>query len=134
MVSWFLGFKVFGFLVFRFQISWFLGFEESKNPSRYLKEKLTILPNVHIMCFDRYWPHIQDFQEFIGRFFIIFRRPSSPKLTILGMSEALRPIQIILFKYARDFLASLVSPKSNNIDFEARGHVRKSWNHRNEGF
>ena len=32
------------------------------------------------------------------------------------------------------FKSSLGSPKMNNIGFGAQGHVRKSRNHRNEGF
>ena len=47
--------------------------------SCFRKEICPILPNSHFLFSGRPWSHIQDFQELIGRIFIICRCPSFPK-------------------------------------------------------
>ena len=66
---WFLGFKDSWFLGCR--VSWFLGFKDSKILQRYLKI-FGPYYQFSISYFDRYWSHIQDFQDFIKRIVQIF--------------------------------------------------------------
>ena len=76
-------FLFFGFLVSWFQtllVSGFLGSNILRNPLMLLKDIWSTSPNVHFMVFERYWSHIQDFQDFFRRIFIICRRPSFPNL------------------------------------------------------
>ena len=48
----------------------------SKIPKFQNFKKVLDIPKNHFMFSDRYWSHLQDFQEIIGRAFIIFRCPS----------------------------------------------------------
>ena len=67
LVSWFLSFLVYYFLavlVSWFLGFWFIGFVVSKF-QRFVKLSLHV--------FDKYWSHIQEFQEFIRRISITFR-------------------------------------------------------------
>ena len=93
-----------------------------------LKDIWSVLPNFDFMLFDQYWTHSND------QTFIIFRCPSIPILTNVGIFRILRFAK----KCSTDFpwfaLCVLVSPKININGLEGSGHVPKSRIHRNEEF
>ena len=56
------------------------------------------LSNFHFMFSGRYWSHIEDFQDFVRRIFIMFRRPSFAKLSKGGFLKIARFINTLLFE------------------------------------
>ena len=86
----------------------------------------------HVMFFDRYWSHIQDFQELIRRILMMFRSLSFPKFSICWSSEILR-FQQWFGTWSWFIWRRLVSPKFKIIGFGSRGHNQKSEKHANDG-
>ena len=86
-VSWFLVFWFLGF--------WFRGFTRS---FMFSKNICYILPNFHFMFFDRYYSHIQYFQDFIKRIVGFCRRPPFRTLSNFRIPNFFRFTKILLFK------------------------------------
>ena len=117
LIYWFIGFLVLGFLVSGFLgflvswfqgllVSWLLGFKDywfigflvswiQKKSLVFLTDIWPILPICHFMFFDRYWFHIQDFQDLRRRIFIICRCLPLPKVPTNWTSNILRYAKII---------------------------------------
>ena len=99
----FLGFLVSKFLGFK--VYWFLGYKVSK----FQRFNDPILPKHHVIFFDRYRSHIQDFQDFIRRIVGIFRRPPFRTFASFWISKKSRfannifqmfqGVFLILFRY-----------------------------------
>ena len=100
------------------------------------------IPKTYLTFSGRYWPHIQDFQDFIRRIGGICRRPSLRHFQSFGFSffeirnkHDFRKMSQrgFLIRFFLLFLSILMSHKEI-VGFGARGHVRKSRNHRNDSF
>ena len=123
LVLKFLGFKVvwpLGFLVSNFQ-----SFEE--------------LPDANFMSSGRYYSNVQDLREFIERIGGFVLVPIFSKMSkhvdVHKHDTCKRNIfqkRIGILSWIRWSVLGLQN--INIIGFGAQGHVRKSWNHRNEGF
>ena len=79
-----------GFLVYGLLVSWFWIFLASKF------QGFKDLSSFHFMLFERYWSHIQDFQEFIRRCVGMIWRPPFLTSTQISISNILRFINIVV--------------------------------------
>ena len=113
LVSWFLGlcFLVSWFL--GFQVSWFLGFLVSNFQG--FKDSTIPYYQISISCFfERYWSHLQDFQDSITRIVGICRRQSFSNFPSCWISKRNKSMECFFSKRFRIFLDLLRYPGVSN--------------------